>query len=98
MSAGAPLRPGSLRWWFENRSTGDITVAQFPNWPLFAIAGLSLARTVASDGSSVADVSSVAVTGLWLYWGADEVVRGVNPWRRVLGVAVIGWQVVGRLV
>ena len=27
----------SFRWWFENRETGQITIAQFPNWPLFAI-------------------------------------------------------------
>jgi hypothetical protein len=29
---------------------------------------------------------------LWLYWGADELVRGVNPWRRLLGTGVVLWQ------
>jgi hypothetical protein len=26
-------------------------------------------------------------TGALTWWAADEVIRGVNPWRRVIGVA-----------
>lgn len=87
----------ALRWCFENRQTGQITVAQFPNWPLLAIAATWVLRLLVADGSTVADVATVAATGLWLYWGADELVRGVNPWRRVLGAGVIVWQVVALL-
>ena len=86
---------GSLRWWFENRETGRITVAQFPNWPLFAIAFGWVVLFFADDGSLVHDAVRVAVTGLWLFWGADEVIRGVNPFRRVLGALVIAWQLTG---
>ena len=85
---------GSLRWWFENRKTGEITVAQFPNWPLFAIALGWVVLFFADEGSAVHDVAGVAVIGLWLFWGADEVIRGVNPWRKLLGVLVISWQVI----
>ena len=30
--------------------------------------------------------------GALLVFGLDELVRGVNPFRRLLGVAVLGWQ------
>ena len=87
-------RPGSIRWWFENRSTGEITIAQFPNWPLLAIGACWIARLATTEGSTVDDVMGWATRGLWLVWATDELVRGVNPWRRVLGVAVIVWQVI----
>jgi hypothetical protein len=89
----APVRV--FRWWFENRETGDITVAQSPNWPLFAVGSAWLVGWVADDGSRLDDIAGVAATGLLLYWGADELLRGVNPWRRLLGAAVILWQLVG---
>jgi hypothetical protein len=82
------------RWWFENRQTGRITIAQFPNWPLFAIAAVWVVGRVAGDGSTVDTIASVSTVTLWLYWGADELVRGVNPWRRLLGAGVIVWQLV----
>jgi hypothetical protein len=31
----------------------------------------------------------VVATGSLIVWALDEVVRGVNPWRRFLGVAVL---------
>ena len=88
------MRILSVRWWFESRETGRITVAQFPNWPLFAIGAGWLVRLVADDSSDVYRVAGVAITALWLFWGGDELVRGVNPWRRLVGALVIAWQVV----
>ncbi len=92
-SIGANLRTG-LRWWFENRETGRITIAQFPNWPLFAIAAASVLGRLADDGSRPQEFAAAASTLLWLYWGGDEVLRGVNPWRRLLGSLVIVWQLI----
>jgi hypothetical protein len=43
--------PWSLRWSFENRENGRITVAQFPDRPLFEIGGESLIGS-AADGST----------------------------------------------
>ena len=83
----------SARWWFENRETGEITIAQFPNWPLGGVAGCWTARLVLPDGSPLDDALGWAVRILWLIWGADELIRGVYPWRRALGTGVIGWQV-----
>jgi hypothetical protein len=87
----------SLRWWLQNRETGQLTVAQFPNWPLFAIAAAAAIRWLSAPGEPIHDGAGFVTTALWLYWGADELVRGVNPWRRSLGCAVIGWQI-GRLL
>ena len=87
----------SFRWWFENRVSGDITVAQFPNWPLWGIGICSVATTVAEPGSALGKGIVWARTGLWIYWAADELLRGVNPWRRFLGSAVIAWQCLGLL-
>lgn len=88
------MRRFGWRWWFENRDTGEITVAQFPNWPLWGIVALWAARHALTDGSTAHDVAGWAIRALWLVWGVDELVRGVNPWRRLLGSVVIVWQVV----
>jgi len=88
------VNPGSWRWWFAHRETGEITIAQFPNWPLWTIGACWLARLVTADGSTAQDLLGWAIRGLWLVWGADELVRGVNPWRRALGLGVIAWQIV----
>jgi len=87
----------SARWWFEHRGTGQLTVAQFPNWPLFAIGGASVLRRLTDANTTVNDGAGWLITGLWLFWGGDELVRGVNPWRRLLGAGVIGWQIVRHL-
>lgn len=80
------------RWWFENRETGEITIAQFPNWPLWCIGACWLARLVVDDGSLAHGVLGWVTRTLWIVWGADELARGVNPWRRLLGGVVITWQ------
>jgi uncharacterized protein (UPF0548 family) len=96
MAAGssASRRPWSIRWWFEDRRTGKLVIGQFPNWPLFAIGAATVVRRVTDAGGAVNDGAGWLISGLWLYWGGDELVRGVNPWRRLLGAGVIGWQVV----
>lgn len=88
------MRVLSWRWWFEDRRTGQITVAQLPNWPIYAIAGVWAVGRLTDDGSVLEEITSWAGAGLWCYWGADELVRGVNPWRRALGASAIAWQVV----
>ncbi len=87
------MRTGSFRWWFEHRQTGQITIAQFPNWPLWGIAACWLARRLAGTDSTLGEVAGWTSMALWLFWAGDEVIRGVNPWRRALGATVIVWQV-----
>lgn len=92
------MRIGSFRWWFENRETGVITIAQFPNLPLWIALAAWVVRLV-TDGP-IASAADVVIRVAVLWWAIDEIVRGVNPWRRVLGVggvAWVAWVVVGGL-
>ena len=98
-SEAPPAKPiernlASWRWWFENRQHGGLTIAQFPNWPLFGIGAAAVARRLTGDGSALQSGTGWVITGLWLYWGSDELLRGVNPWRRLLGASVLGWLAV----
>jgi len=95
MACSRSVRILSFRWWFESRETGRVTFAQFPNWPLFAIGAGLLARLIVNESSWVYGVAGGAITALWLFWGADELFRGVNPWRRLLGALVVAWQLIG---
>ena len=83
-----------IDWVFRSRSTGKITVVQVPNaalavalvaWPLHRLLGPS-----GSLNTLLTVVGTVAV----VVWAADEIIRGVNPWRRFLGGGVLVWQVV----
>ena len=75
-------------WLFRNRRTGRITVAQFPNVALWVFIVTVSARLIVRSGTaprSAFDWIGAATLG---WWSVDEVVRGVNPWRRLLGLGV----------
>jgi hypothetical protein len=74
-----------LDWLFRNRQTGEITIAQFPNLPLWIFLAVVGVRWFVRAGTAhtVLDVVALAALG---WWAVDEVVRGVNPWRRALGL------------
>jgi len=38
-------------------------------------------------------VAKVVATGSLIVWSLDELVRGVNPWRRLLGIVVLIYEV-----
>jgi hypothetical protein len=80
---------------FRNRETGEITIAQFPNVPLGIFIGTVGVRWFAADGTGLRttlDWIGVAALG---WWAVDEVLRGVNPWRRLLGVGGCAAAVAG---
>lgn len=87
-----------LDWFFRNRETGAITIAQWPNFVLWIVivAGLLL-RIWPSAGVFSAALTVVFKGGL-LVWAADEIVRGVNPWRRCLGTAVAAYVIATLLI
>jgi len=35
----------------------------------------------------------VLAAGALIWWAVDELIRGVNPWRRLLGGAVLAGQI-----
>ena len=86
-----------LDWLFRNRSTGRYTVAQLPNWPLGVWLAVSVVRWIAHPVGTVGTVLHVVATGALLVWAIDELVRGVNPWRRALGAATAAVVLAGLL-
>ena len=74
-------------WLFKNRQTGEITIAQFPNLPLWLFLGAALAQRVADDSSSLDTLANLAGSAALGWWAIGEVARGVNPWRRILGAS-----------
>lgn len=80
----------ALAWTFRSRQTGRIVVGQRPNAPLIVFL-LAWAATwlVAPDGTAGRVLLTLSRVALGL-WAADELLRGVNPWRRLLGASVLG--------
>jgi hypothetical protein len=79
----------SIRWVFLNRRTGHITVAQWPNISLSVFIVLSIAlRTFRPTGGIETSARVLADVALFV-WAIDELLRGVNPFRRTLGLVVI---------
>jgi hypothetical protein len=86
--AGAVVRR-FLLWCFRNRETGAITVAQTPNLALTVFLVATAILWLMHPNGTLSTVAKVVATGSLIVWALDEVVRGVNPWRRFLGVAVL---------
>lgn len=76
-------------WVFRSREDGRIVVAQWPNVPLgiFLVAS-AVGRLVDPQGDVRTAVQVVGGIALAV-WAADEVVRGVNPFRRGLGAVML---------
>lgn len=83
-----------IDWLFRDRQTGRITIAQFPNVALGVFLGASgLRRLVGPGGGMGTGLKVIATVGL-VWWAIDELARGVNPWRRLLGGSVLVAQAV----
>jgi hypothetical protein len=76
-------------WTFRSRDTGAITIAQFPNVSLGLFIIAVLARAVFSPSGHVRTGIDAVATAALVWWAADEILRGVNPWRRFLGAAAL---------
>jgi hypothetical protein len=83
-----------IDWLFRNRQTGRITVAQFPNVALGVFLVASVLRRFLAPGGWTGTGLDVVATGSLMWWAIDELVRGVNPWRRLLGGGVLAAQIV----
>jgi len=84
----------TVRWMFVSRRTGKITIAQWPNAWLSVFLVATIVTRVVPAGATEAVLSWVALVGLTV-WAIDEVVRGVNPFRRGLGLAVLAATAIG---
>ena len=85
---GPKSRPPWITWLFADRKTGRIVIGQFPNLVLWIFLGAVIVRLVLGPtgvwGTAVNAVADIAL----LWWAIDEIVRGVNPFRRILGATV----------
>ena len=80
---------------FRNRITGEITIAQFPNAPLWIYLATVVARWVLPAHGVALTVSRWIGLAALAWWALDEVVRGVNPWRRLLGLGGVVFVISG---
>jgi hypothetical protein len=78
-----------VRWMFVNRRTGGITVAQWPNIALSLFIALAIAQRLhIAQGTPQTSLRLISVVAI-LVWAAGELIHGVNPSRRVLGLGVL---------
>ena len=87
----------SVSWWLRDRrfDDGRWTVVQWPNPALvvFVVAVGVRESALAVVGVTVINEAALYVgRGALLVWGLDELARGVNPFRRLLGAGVLGSQ------
>jgi hypothetical protein len=80
----------SLDWWLRDRN-GRLVVAQWPNVALWVWIAARLLTWTGALASHRGALSGVA-RGALIVWALDELVRGVNPFRRVLGAVVVSVQ------
>jgi len=78
-----------IDWLFRSRETGRITIAQMPNLPLWIFIVAAALRSVLDPAGGARTALDVAATGALVWWAVDELARGVNPWRRILGGVVL---------
>jgi len=81
-----------LQLFFRNRETGAITIVQAPNLVLWVVIAAAVLRWIGPADADAILTAAVKV-GL-LIWAVDEILRGVNPWRRCLGAAVFCYALV----
>jgi hypothetical protein len=90
------MTSSSLRtWWFTSRQDGRFVVAQLPNPALAVWFGVVVWRTVADPTGLQRATLDGAAAGALIVWALDEVIRGINPFRRLLGIVVLVPTLVG---
>jgi hypothetical protein len=83
-----------IDWLFRNRRTGRMTIVQVPNVPLALFAIAWLVRRFAHPSGALDTALAVVATVALVVWAGGEILRGVNPWRRLLGGAVLLLEVI----
>ena len=78
-----------LDWMFRSRETGRITLGQPANFEQKIFSGATLVGVLLPASKLRTGVGVVAVLAL-VVWAIDEIARGVNPFRRILGGSALG--------
>ncbi len=82
----------ALQWFFRNRQTGAITIGQAPNLTLWIVIVAAVLLWVWHPPGRLGTALEIILKGSLFVWAIDEIVRGVNPWRRCLGAAVLVYE------
>jgi len=93
----APPVRRAFDWSFRSRTDGQVVVAQLPNLSLWIFIVASVVGASLDAGTSPAAAVRFVATLAIVWWATDELVRGVNPWRRFLGTAVLVTQLAALL-
>ena len=75
-------------WMFRSRETGRITLGQSANLEQRIFSAATLVGVLLPPSKVRTGVGVVAVLALFV-WGTDEIARGVNPFRRILGAVTL---------
>ena len=81
-----------MGFWLRDRRTGELTIGQIPN-PALTTWAITTGIRVADLAPGRREELRRVASGALIAWSADELVRGVNPLRRLIGLAVLTWQV-----
>ena len=81
-----------IEWCFRDRKTGHIVIGQFPNATLGVWVVATALHQIFRQVARI-DLLRWIGAGALIVWGLDELVRGVNPFRRVLGALVLGYEI-----
>jgi hypothetical protein len=88
----------AIDWLFRDRESGDVVIFQWPNVPLIVFLVTSAAKRFLRPHGGIGTALTVVAVASLLWWAGDEVLRGVNPFRRLLGGAVILVTLAGLLL
>ncbi len=72
-------------------------MAQVPNVALWLFIGARLGELVFGSSSDAGEMLHLFGTVALVWWALDEILRGVNPFRRMLGAVVLALQVAALL-
>lgn len=84
-----------INWFFRNRRTGEFTIVQFPNLALWVYLAVTVAKFLLDTNGDLRTGLKMVSTAALLWWSGDELARGVNPFRNVLGGVVLAVTLVG---
>ncbi len=87
----------ALDWLLADRTDPDRrwVVGQFPNVAISLFVVLTLIGFLVDDDGGWGTALYVATRIAILWWAGDELLRGVNPFRRITGAAVLVFVLIG---
>ena len=84
-----------VRWMVVSRKTGRVTLAQWPNLALWVFIATLIAQQFCEAIGPLETTLRILGTIALIVWASDEIARGVNPFRRILGAAVLALTIAG---